>query len=92
MTGSELAAARNKCGLTQTQLASYLGIGRTSVWRCETGHEPVSKSIEGLASGLYPGSASLEGWLLRLDKKNRHEIWRRQHKYKFNKVAGKRAS
>lgn len=89
MTGEELAARREKCGLTQGQLAGYLAIGRTSVWRLETGREPIGRAIESLAQTLEPGSATLEDWLDLVPAKKQQMIRRRQHKHNLQIASGK---
>ena len=82
MTGKELAARREKCGLTQEQLAEYLGIGRTTVWRMETGGEPVSRAVELSSRTLEIGGASFEEWVKTLTTKKKVMLWRRQQKNK----------
>lgn len=86
MKGTELAAKREKCGLTQEQLAEYLGIGRTSVWRMETGNEPVSRAVEVSSQTLEIGGATFEEWVKSLTTKKRIMLWRRQQKYKIQEA------
>ena len=80
MTGEELAAKRERAGLTQVDLAGYLGIGRTSVWRLETGKEEIKRPVEALAQTLELGNSTLEKWMGSLPLKKRQAISRRQLK------------
>lgn len=87
MTGSELAERRKKAGLTQDQLAAYLGVGRTSVWRLETGSEEVSRLIFTMAMTVEPGNPVFEKWLTQLTTKSKQMVLRRQFKRKFQAVS-----
>ena len=46
MTGEEFKQAREKMRLTQTELASRLGVTETTLYRWENGKAPISKAIE----------------------------------------------
>lgn len=88
MTGEELAQARERAGLTQDQFAYYVGIGRTSLWRLETGREEIGRPIEEMAKTLAPGNGTFDSWLRTLPAKTRNGIIRRQHKNNFKLAIG----
>ena len=46
MTGDEFKQMREKMRLTQTELASRLGVAETTVYRWESGRAPIAKAIE----------------------------------------------
>jgi DNA-binding XRE family transcriptional regulator len=46
MTGEEFKQAREKMRLTQTDLASRLGVTETTIYRWETDKAPISKTVE----------------------------------------------
>lgn len=83
MTGEELAARRKKAGLTQDQLAAYLGIGRTSVWRLETGKETISRPMRMMSETIDPGNPVFEEWVAKLSAKSKQMVVRRQHKKRY---------
>lgn len=82
MTGEELAAKREQCGLTQGQLADYLGVGRTTVWRMETGLEPVKRPVEVAAQAMDRGNTLLDEWIEGLPPKLKRMIRLRQQRLK----------
>lgn len=90
MNGRDLARMREKCGLTQDQLAQYLGIGRTSIWRMETKNEPVGRAVEVAAQTLDVTSPSFQKWVDGLELKPRVMVRRRQAKYRAMEIASKR--
>ena len=51
--GKRLAAARKSAGLTQKQVAAYLGVQREAVAYIETGSRPVNTSTLGKLVDLY---------------------------------------
>ncbi len=51
--GKRLAAARKSAGLTQKQVATYLGVQREAVAYIETGSRPVNTSTLGKLVDLY---------------------------------------
>ena len=86
MKGTELAAKREKCGLTQGQLSQYLGIGRTSVWRMETGEDPIPRSVEISSETLEPGNPAFEKWAEGLSAKHKLMLRRRQIKHSVQEI------
>jgi transcriptional regulator with XRE-family HTH domain len=51
--GKRLSAARKSAGLTQKQVAAYLGVQREAVAYIETGSRPVTTSSLGKLADLY---------------------------------------
>jgi predicted DNA-binding transcriptional regulator AlpA len=88
MTGNELAARRLRCGLTQEQLAQYLGIGRTSVWRMENRCDYVPRAVEISSCTLEPGNRAFRAWVAGLPIKKRAMVKRRQMNFKVNEPFG----
>jgi len=88
MTGAEFVSIREKCGLSQDQVAQYLGISRTTVWRIEGGVESVNLSIELSINGMKAGSRTFNSWLAKLPPKTRMHIRRRQHRHNSNGSSG----
>jgi DNA-binding XRE family transcriptional regulator len=86
MKGVELAAKREKCGLTQGQLAQYLGIGRTSVWRMETGEDQIPRAVEVSSETLELGNPAFEKWTEGLSAKHKLMLRRRQIKNSAREV------
>jgi DNA-binding XRE family transcriptional regulator len=82
MTGAEIAARRERCGLTQAQMADYLGIGRTTVWRLETGTESVKRPIEVTVQTMDIGNPSFEEWIERQPIRAKRAIRLRQQRLK----------
>lgn len=81
MNGVELAAKRERAGLTQGQLAQYLGISRTSIWRMETGADPIPRAVAVSSETLEPGNPAFEQWTETLPVKQRSVLRRRQAKH-----------
>lgn len=46
MTGEEFKQARERMRLTQTEIASRLGVTETTIYRWESDKAPISKAIE----------------------------------------------
>lgn len=62
--GERLAVARKKLGVNQTELASWVGIGRPTLSRYERGEAvPTADVLAAIASRLEPFNVSLQ-WLL----------------------------
>jgi transcriptional regulator with XRE-family HTH domain len=89
MNGIELAAKREKCGITQGQLAEYLGISRTSIWRLEGSEEEVGRTIDAIAETLEPGNHRFTSWVDRKADSDQILIRRRQHKWNLKVSMGK---
>ena len=87
MNGVDLASKREKAGLTQGQLAQYLGISRTSVWRMETGADPIPRAVAVSSETLCPGNQALEKWINTLPGKHGALLRRRQAKHSRQKEA-----
>ena len=86
MNGRELMEKRERCGMTQGQLAEYLGIGRTSVWRMETDEVVIPKSVEMSSDTLDPRNQVFMKWIGTLSNKQKLMVKRRQSKYVINSV------
>jgi len=52
MTSAELREARERLGLTQAELGARLGITKTSVYRMESGRQPILPVYELAVRGL----------------------------------------
>ena len=81
MTGTELLEKRERCGLTQDQLARYFRVSRTSIWRRETGKVPILRTNEIQAKTLSTDNKELYSWIMSLPKEERKSIWRRQRNF-----------
>jgi transcriptional regulator with XRE-family HTH domain len=86
MTGRDIATKREKLGLTQAQLAEYLEISRTGLWRLETGSAPLTRSMEIFIETLEIGNKHYDKWIASLPMSQTAAIRRRKQKLKFRET------
>jgi transcriptional regulator with XRE-family HTH domain len=89
MTGRELSTRREKCGLTQEQLADYLCIGRTTVWRYENDKEEIKGAAVLLAKNIEIVNPTFNKYVNSLPEMAQLMIRRRQHKYNMKIALGR---
>ena len=80
MLAGELTAIRKRAGLSQEQLASFLGMSRSSIWRYESGIDPIPRTVELLVVPLGPQNSSLMEWVAVQPPKERILMLRRQYR------------